>query len=268
VGLGSVAAVRRAVLGLALAAGVLAGSASAWAGGQEEPPPGDTSQVGPTTPPPTNPPVTTTGTTVPPSTLVPTPSTLPPNCEPPPAPKVIFYGRLDAAAGGVGRFKVEAVRSDPDGVLAIGRPVDVQLDNDLRFLILGNHYLIGAEAGDPVGLRSKVHVPESLFGGDQVIGADDPTAECPAFVDPIIVRNGDGSSVDTGVLSGFFDDKRGIAFAFLKPIGVAIVFVLWLLALKWLLIGTWRWFKRQQVRRRQWRGGLPGGRARLTNPGR
>ena len=38
-----------------------------------------------------------------------------------------------------------------------------------------------------------------------------------------MVRNDDGTAIDTGVLSAFLDDRRGIALALIKPmIGVAL----------------------------------------------
>ena len=266
---------RRVALGLGLAVcAVLGPVGRAFAGGQEEPPPVGTGEVTTTTEATsaTTAPGTTApgaGSVVPPVTSTPGSAqpTLPPGCEPLPAPEVVFVGRLTAAAGGIGRFQVEAVRSDPDGVLAIGRKVDVELDNDLRFLALDHEYLVAAEAGGAPGLRSKVHVAEPLFGGDQVVGVDDPTAECPVLADPITVRRSDGGAVDTGVLSGFFDDKRGIAMAFLRPAGVVLAFFVALLLVKYVFIMVWRAAARVRRRRRRWQDARLGRRGTLTTSG-
>ncbi|MEY4373510.1 MAG: hypothetical protein RL219_2279 [Actinomycetota bacterium] len=167
----------------------------------------------------------------PPTSAVPTTAvdplpTLPPECDPPDAPDVVFVGRIVDAANGVGRFVVRVIRNDPTGLLAIGRPVDVRIGDDLRFLVYGNDYLVAADHTPDNALRSKVRRPEAIFGGDQVVGADDFGVQCPALSDPIVVRNDDGSAVDTGVLNGFFDDKRGLALAVAIPVlAVAVLLV-------------------------------------------
>lgn len=144
--------------------------------------------------------------------------TLPPSCTPPPPPDVVFVGRIIDAAGGVGRFIVTAIRSDPKQMLAEGRPVDVRIGADLRFLVYNENYLVAAEHTPDNALRSKVRQPLPVFGGDQVVGIDDFGPQCPALSDPIVLRNDNGSPIDTGVLSGFLDDRRGIARSILIPV--------------------------------------------------
>lgn len=155
--------------------------------------------------------------------------TLAPECDPPDPADVVFIGRIVDAADGVGRFVVRGVRSDPSGLLAVGRPVDVRIGEDLRFLVYGNDYLVAADHTADNALRSKVRRPEPIFGGDQVVDVNDFGVQCPALSDPIVIRNDDGSAVDTGVLSGFFDERRGIALA----IGLPVLAVGGLLVLVW-----------------------------------
>lgn len=166
--------------------------------------------------------------------------TLPPTCTPPAAPSVVFVGRLDAAAAGVGRFTVEAVRSDLEGMLTAGTQADVRLGADLRFLVYGNRYLVAAEHTADNALRSKVRAPLRMFGTDQVAGVNDFGTRCPSLSDPIILRNGDGSAIDTGVLRGLLDDRRGVARSLLLPllwVGAGLV-ALW--ALKRILVAAYR----------------------------
>jgi hypothetical protein len=184
-------------------------------------------------------PTTRPTTTLPGATTLPT---LPPDCTPPAPATVIFVGRLEAAAGGVGRFEVEAVRRDPEGHVAIGRPADVRIGDDLRFLVLDRLYLVAAGRTGAGELASKVVEPKPLFGGDQVVGLNDADPDCPPFVDPIVVRNGDGSSVDTGVFGGFIDDTRGIAMAFLVPAAAVFGVLLALVIVKYTLIGIGKGF--------------------------
>ena len=162
--------------------------------------------------------------------------TLPPSCTPPPAPDVVFIGRIIDAAGGVGRFVVTAIRSDPKQMLAVGRPVDVRIGADLRFLVYNENYLVAAEHTPDNALRSKVRQPLPVFGGDQVVGIDDFGPQCPALSDPIVLRNANGSAIDTGVLSGFLDDRRGIARSILVPVLAVLGGLVAIWALKRLVV--------------------------------
>ena len=78
-----------------------------------------------------------------------------------------------------------------------------------------------------------------MFGGDQVVGVDDYGPQCPGLTDPIVIRNSDGSAIDTGVISSLLDDRRGLALAFLQPaLGVALALLaIW--GLKRLVVYAW-----------------------------
>lgn len=170
------------------------------------------------------------------TTVDPTVSTLPAECTPPKAPDVVFIGRIIDATSGTGRFIVTVVRSDREQLLREGRAVDVRIGADVRFLAFNENYLIAAEHTPDNAFRSKVRQPLPVLGGDQVVGVDDFGPACPSLSDPIVVRNDDGSAIDTGVLTAFLDERRGIAMAILKPVvGVALgLLVLW--ALKRLIV--------------------------------
>lgn len=170
------------------------------------------------------------------TTADPTVSTLAPDCVPPVAPDVVFVGRLISASAGTGTFVVSGVRSDPKGFLGLGRAVEVRIGADVRFLGENESYLVAAEHTPDNAFRSKVRQPLPVFGGDQVVGVDDFGAKCPALSDPIVVRNGDGSAIDTGVLTAFLDDRRGIALAILKPVLWVALGLVALWALKRLVV--------------------------------
>lgn len=250
----------------------------AHAGGQNDPGPVNTNVTGSTGPVPTVPsdttPVTDEGSGTPLPTSAPTTSvahpvpTLAPECKPPPAPAVVFVGRLTAAAGGVGRFAVEAVRSDPDGIAVIGQFVDVQIGDDLRFLVYDGRYLVAADRGPNGQLHSKVHQPPPLFGGDQVVGVEDFGVKCPALSDPIVVRQSGGGTVDTGVFGGFLDDKRGIALAFAKPAAGVMAVLVGLWVLKYLLIGIGKGLVRLSRRVRRARAERVARRSPFATPAR
>lgn len=166
---------------------------------------------------------------VPTTTVDPAVSTLPPGCVPPDAPDAVFIGRFVVASGESGRFVTTVIRDDPDGLLSVGRAVDVRIGNDLRFLEPDRSYLVAARHTRDDALVSKVRQPLPLFGTDMVVGANDGSGDCPKLSDPIVIRNDDGSAVDTGVLTAFLADRRGIAMAIAKPaIGVALgLLVIW-----------------------------------------
>lgn len=218
-----------AIAALSAVGGVLARTPLAYAGVVADTVPASPSdtvtatsvdEAGPAAPPPTSAVPTTVSDPLP---------TLAPECDPPDAPDVVFIGRIVDAANGVGRFVVRVIRDDPTGLLAVGRPVDIRIGDDLRFLVYGTDYLVAADHTPDNALRSKVRRPEPIFGGDQVVGVDDFGVQCPALSDPIVIRNDDGSAVDTGVLNGFFDDTRGIVLAVAIPV----------LAVAGVLIAVW-----------------------------
>ncbi len=164
-------------------------------------------------------------------TTVPGPlPTLPAQCTPPGAPAVVFVGQVTDWAGGVVRFGVLAIRSDPQGLLNVGQLVDVSLGSDVRFLLAHHDYLVAAQLDDAGHLRSKVSQPKAMFGSDQVVSLNNFGVKCPALSDPLVVRNADGSSIPTGMLSGLTSDKTGLAIAVIVPmVAVAAGFVaLWL----------------------------------------
>ena len=127
------------------------------------------------------------------------------------------------------------------GFLDFGYIVQRHNGADYRFLDEGEQYLVGAGFDPEYGrLSSTVRPPSPLFGGNDVIGLEDASVECPVFEDPVRTLLVDGSSVDSGVLSLLFDDRRLLAATVLVPTVIAfaallalvLVRLLWRVAMK------------------------------------
>jgi hypothetical protein len=231
--------------GLVMVVALAVGSSRASAGGQETVPEGTSSpDAGPTTVDDgsgieTNEPGARTPLPQPVTTV-----TLPAACVAPAAPAVIFVGELEGIASQTAHFRVLAERSDPTQLLVVAGPADVFLGDDARFLTIDRQYLVAAERAGATELRSKVRQVEPLFGGDQVVGVDDGTARCPAFIDPIVVRDVSGRSIDTGVITGFLDDRRGLLLAVLKPMALVAAVIVGLVFLKRMVLALVRALRR------------------------
>lgn len=160
---------------------------------------------------------------------------------PPPAPVAVFVGTLIDADVATGRFAIDQIRAGTLDGYAVGSFVDVRYDDDIRFLRTGQQYLVGVAPDRLTAvLSSKVRVPPLLFGGDAVIGADDVEVDCPRIEDGVKTLRVDGSGVDTGVLAPLKTAKRSMLNAVVKPLGVALVVLLFLAAAKLLVVAMVR----------------------------
>jgi hypothetical protein len=166
------------------------------------------------------------------------PVPIPTGCDAPPLPDVVFVGTLRASDYRTGRFRVDQVRAGAMDRYSYGGVVDVRFGIDTKYLEKGTQYLVGASF-DPQAavLTSKVRAAEPLFGGDEIIGAQESDVDCPVLEDPIRTMLPDGSSVESGVLTPLTDAKRSLLRAILLPAGVALAAVFGLVALRWLLTG-------------------------------
>jgi len=166
---------------------------------------------------------------------------VPAGCNSPLAPVAVFVGTLAAADTTTARFAVEQIRAGSLDGYAVNTLVDVRYNDDIRFLHIGQQYLVGA-IPDPVFgvLSSKVRVAAPLFGGDAVIGVDDTDLRCPRVEDGVKTLLTDGTDVDTGVLAPLKTAKRSVALAILKPLGIAFGVLLALAAIKLLIFAMVR----------------------------
>jgi hypothetical protein len=222
---------------LVVLCGVVLGAVSVVAPARAEPPAPDDDLLAPTE--------TTVVETVPEvgptTTLVPAGVSVPPGCPAPTPAAAVFVGRLESTDSRTGRFSVEQVRAGSLGSYQIGVLVDVDYDDETRFLEPGTRYLVGV-AVDPVTGRlvSKVREPAPRFGGNQVVALDPSTSECPVVEDPVRTLDVDGSSVESGVLTPLFEDPMRLLRAVLLPAAWALALLVALAALRWTLVGLVR----------------------------
>jgi hypothetical protein len=163
---------------------------------------------------------------------------VPSGCVSPRPPVLVFDGTLVDRDFRTGRFRINQVRDGDPAPFAADGVIDVRYGNDAQYLELDEEYLVGAGVDPDLGvLVSQIRAPAPPFGGDDVIGAAESDVPCPVLEDPIRTLRPDGSSVESGVLAPFFDERKQLAGAFLIPLGVACA-VLAALACLRLLLGA------------------------------
>ena len=114
-----------------------------------------------------------------------------------------------------------------------GAEVDLEYQDDVRFLKVGTLYLVTA-ANDPETklFVSKVKTPR----------ASDP--RCVAK-DPIYTRLADGQPVPTGIFSGMKGKWRRVPLLFLKPLAAVMGGLIVLVLLKHLALLAYRFILRR-----------------------
>ena len=166
---------------------------------------------------------------------------VPVGCAAPPAPVAVFVGTLADSDITTGRFAVQQIRAGSLDGYAVDTIVDVRFDDDIRFLRVGQQYLVGAIPDSITGvLRSKVRLRAPLFGGDAVIGVNDTDVHCPRVEDGVKTLLVNGTEVDTGVLAPLKTAKQSLLKAVLKPLGIAIALLALLAAVKLLVFAMVR----------------------------
>jgi hypothetical protein len=142
------------------------------------------------------------------------------------------------------RYQIDQLRAGSASKWAVDGLIDVRYGDDYRFVDEGQQYLVGAAFDPEYGrLSSTVRPAAPLFGGNDVIGLDDASVDCPDLEQPVRTLHVDGTSVDSGVLSLLFDDRRLLAATVLVPTAIAfaalialvLVRMLWGLAMKGVL---------------------------------
>lgn len=172
------------------------------------------------------------------SSLVP----VPPGCPVPEPADVAFVGTVDAKDAyidkGTVRFRIDQVRAGSASPFSVRGLIDVRYGPDSKYLDVGEQYLVGARVDPEIGaLASKVAPEAPLFGGDAVVGLEDTAVECLEIDDPVMTLNADGSSVESGVLSPLFDDRRLLLATFGVPAAIIAVVLIGLVLLR----RVWGW---------------------------
>lgn len=166
---------------------------------------------------------------------------LPIGCTPPASPHIVFVGEvIDRDARSI-RYRIESIRAGrPDPFNADDR-IDVRYGLDVQYLADGERYLVSAVVDPDLGiLTSRVTAPVEHFGGDEVIGVSESDVDCPPTENPITTLHLDGSEIEAGVLTPFFDAKVRILGAVLVPAGFAIAAIFALASFRLSVSGVYR----------------------------
>jgi hypothetical protein len=157
-----------------------------------------------------------------------TTTTAPPHCDPVPPVAAVFVGRVTVRDEIKAHMSVLTVKQGN-----VAREVDVEYQDDSRFLKAGQLYLVTA-AADPETqlLVSKVKTPRGL------------DVRCVA-ADPIYTRLADGAKVPTGIFSGMKGKWKQVPLAFAKPLTAVVAFFVALVALKHLVLIVYRFILRR-----------------------
>ncbi|CAN5818965.1 hypothetical protein BH20ACT4_BH20ACT4_02980 [soil metagenome] len=205
----------------------------------------------------TLPPATTTSTTQARSTtLIPIPA----GCTTPAPAAVVFVGRLVDRDESTARYELRQIRAGSAGDRLRSNLLDVRYGSDMKYLTVGNEYLVGAalDPDDDV-LVSKVRSDLPLFGGNEIVDAGETDIECPQLEDPVRTLTVTGRSIDSGVLTPLDRSQGRVMEAILVPALIAIAAVVALALVRWILTGAWRGAvvavdaSRETSRRRRWR---------------
>lgn len=160
---------------------------------------------------------------------------VPPGCEAPVVPHVVFVGTAVERDVRSVRFRVESVRAGGAAPFAAVDPltgavlVDVRYGLDTQILDVGSTYLVSAAVDPDLGvLFSRVTEPVEDFGGDEVIGVSESDLDCPDFEDPVQTLRPDGTGIDHGLFDGFLGARSRLALSVLIPFAAAfaVVFLL------------------------------------------
>lgn len=169
--------------------------------------------------------------------LVPVPA----GCAAPAPEQAVFVGTLVVNDASTARFAIEQVRSGSVDGYSRGGLVDVRFGDEVRFLDVGQQYIVGAGL-DPAtpGLMSSVRAPAPLFGGNEVAGLDNSDVDCPRIENPVRTLLVDGTSVESGVLTPMKDARTEIVRAVAEPVAVAFLVLVGLVVLKHLVFALGR----------------------------
>lgn len=139
----------------------------------------------------------------------------------PPIAQAVFVGTVNSTDAVAAEFTVTQLRAGSlDGYL-VGTVVNVRYGTDVKYLEEGNAYIVGVKI-DPISSRlsSSIRDAAELFGGAEVAGSN---VKCPEYEEAARTINIDGSRINAGLFSKFFDNPvLVIASLVLPPILVVM----------------------------------------------
>ncbi|MFM7093526.1 MAG: hypothetical protein ACKOYL_03075 [Actinomycetota bacterium] len=160
-------------------------------------------------------------------------TTVPVGCPPAPVSQAVFVGKvkvLDATqalyelvrlrSGSLAGYSTEVPNVDGTVVTEVG----IYYGRDVKFLEVGDSYLVGTALDATTGrIFSRVTEEAPLFGGNEVADINNAGVVCPNFADVARTLNVDGSSVESGVLSGLSGESDRIILALVIPAGLVLL---------------------------------------------
>lgn len=170
---------------------------------------------------------------VPFSTVPSATTTVPVGCPPAPVSQAVFVGKvkvLDATqalfelvrlrSGSLAGYSTEVPNIDGTVVTEVG----IYYGRDVKFLEVGDSYLVGTALDATTGrIYSRVTEEAPLFGGNEVADINNSGVVCPNFADVARTLNVDGSSVESGVLSGLSGESDRVVLAVVVPAGLVLL---------------------------------------------
>jgi hypothetical protein len=154
---------------------------------------------------------------------------VPPGCETPELPEVVFVGTVVQRDFRTVRWEIRQVRGGDPEAFGAGQQVDVRYGLDGQFLEVGEDYLVSTRRDPFIGvLVSQVAVPPELFGGADVVGLAPAQVTCPPTADVARTFHTDGSEISTSLFSTMAAERTQVYGALLVPLilMIALVFVL------------------------------------------
>lgn len=178
------------------------------------------------------------GVTVPPvavpvSTVPSATTTVPVGCPPPPVSQAVFVGKVKVLDATQAVYEVVRLRSGslagystevPNVSGTVVTEVGIYYGRDVKFLDVGATYLVGTALDATTGrIFSRVTEEAPLFGGNQVADINNSGVVCPTFADVARTLTVDGSSIESGVLSGLSGESDRLLLAILVPAGLVLL---------------------------------------------
>lgn len=149
-------------------------------------------------------------------------STIPEGCIVPIPVQATFVGVVTESDRRTARFSVEQMRGGSLEGYTSRNLVDVDYAEDVRFLELGESYIVAVGVDQASGrLYSKVRDPEPLLGSSQVIGLN-TGATCPEIEDAVRTVTMQGRAVDSGVLTPLREARPRLIRAVVLPLAWAL----------------------------------------------
>ena len=177
--------------------------------------------------------VTSPSLAVPAGTVPSATTTIPVGCAPPPVSQAVFIGKVEVLDATQAVFELVRLRSGslagystetPNNLGTVVTEVGIYYGRDVKFLEIGATYLVGTALDPTTGrIFSRVTGAAPLFGGNQVADINNSGVVCPTHPDVARTLNTDGSTIESGVLSGFRGESGRMVFAIVVPAALVLL---------------------------------------------